>query len=116
MATCYGESKLDIWREEEFQYFTANLAAFLTVDQLDTSITSVADLVGTHVATFPTYKSRLNRNHHIPTVTSDGALSVRGAVAVSGPAAAGWLQVAKLDIWREEENHYVVPQVCQKVP
>jgi hypothetical protein len=56
--------------------YTANLAAFLTVDQLDTSIKNVADLWGKRVATFPTYQSRLNKNHPITTVTSDGALSV----------------------------------------
>jgi hypothetical protein len=54
--------------------YTANLAAFLTVDQLDTSIKTVDDLWGKRVATFPTYHARLNRNHHIATVTDDGAL------------------------------------------
>jgi hypothetical protein len=53
--------------------YTANLAAFLTVDQLDTSIKTVDDLWGKRVATFPTYHARLNRNHHIATVTDDGA-------------------------------------------
>jgi hypothetical protein len=53
--------------------YTANLAAFLTVKQLDTKINSVEDLVGKTVATLPTYVDRLYTTHRIWAVDSDGA-------------------------------------------
>lgn len=53
--------------------YLANLAAFLTVDQLDSKIKDVTDLWGKSVATFPTYFRRLEENHHITAITTDGA-------------------------------------------
>lgn len=55
--------------------YLANLAAFLTVDQLDTTITSVSDLWDKAVATFPTYADRLDTNHHVSASTTDRAQS-----------------------------------------
>eukprot|EP00892_Ulva_mutabilis_P006137 jgi/Ulvmu1/3896/UM018_0117.1 len=52
--------------------YTANLAAFLTVTQLDTPMSNVADLRGKTVATVEPYLERLYRNHHIIASTSDG--------------------------------------------
>eukprot|EP00892_Ulva_mutabilis_P009348 jgi/Ulvmu1/6786/UM030_0124.1 len=45
--------------------YTANLAAFLTVQQLDTPIRSIKDLQGKAVSTVEVYASRLAENHHI---------------------------------------------------
>eukprot|EP00892_Ulva_mutabilis_P009355 jgi/Ulvmu1/6792/UM030_0130.1 len=52
--------------------YTANLAAFLTVDQLDTTISSIDDLRGKSVATIEPYVSRLYRNHHVVGNPGDG--------------------------------------------
>ena len=52
--------------------YTANLAAFLTVKQLDTKINSVEDLIGKTVASLPTYVDRLNASHRITAVDRDG--------------------------------------------
>ena len=52
--------------------YTANLAAFLTVRVLDTSIRTIADLRGKAVATAPPYVNRLQENHHITASASDG--------------------------------------------
>lgn len=55
--------------------YTANLAAFLTVRNLDTPIRGVEDLVGSGraVATITPYLKRLARNHHIIASDVDGA-------------------------------------------
>jgi len=53
--------------------YTANLAAFLTVDQLDTTIQSISDLRGKAVATVEPYINRLSRNHNIAGSSADGA-------------------------------------------
>jgi hypothetical protein len=63
--------------------YTANLAAFLTVKQLDTKINSVEDLVGKTVATLPTYVDRLYTTHRIWAVDSDGAHSTVSMIIVS---------------------------------
>lgn len=55
--------------------YTANLAAFLTVQQLDTTINAVTDLSGRAVATTDTYVDRLRLNHNIIGTTTDSALS-----------------------------------------
>jgi ABC-type amino acid transport substrate-binding protein len=52
--------------------YTANLAAFLTVDTLKSSIKDVADLQGKRVATVPSYVKRLERQN-IRTVGYGGA-------------------------------------------
>lgn len=52
--------------------YTANLAAFLTVKQLDTKINTVEDLVGKSVVTLPTYVDRLYDNHRIVAVDKYG--------------------------------------------
>lgn len=54
--------------------YTANLAAFLTVKQLDTSIHSVGDLAGKSVATAPTYVDRLYSNSRITATGRSGAI------------------------------------------
>jgi Ligand-gated ion channel/Bacterial extracellular solute-binding proteins, family 3 len=53
--------------------YTANLAAFLTVDQLDTKINSAADLKGKSVATIEPYVKRLAANYGITASSRDGA-------------------------------------------
>ena len=68
--------------------YTANLAAFLTVDQLETEINTVADLWGRNVATFPTYYRRLEQNHRILGDTSDSAPPVALALLTRPVAAA----------------------------
>jgi hypothetical protein len=52
--------------------YLANLAAFLTADQLESKIKDVRDLWGKSVATFPTYSVRLQDNQHISATTNDG--------------------------------------------
>ena len=54
--------------------YTANLAAFLTVQQLDTSIDSVSDLKGRAVATLPPYVDRLEKIYHVQATAQDGVL------------------------------------------
>lgn len=53
--------------------YTANLAAFLTVDQLDTTVSSVDDLRGKSVATIQPYVKRLADNFGIAATSRDGA-------------------------------------------
>lgn len=53
--------------------YTANLAAFLTVNQLDTTINSVEDLRGKVVSTVEPYIYRLYDNHRISATSIDGA-------------------------------------------
>ena len=53
--------------------YTANLAAFLTVDRLHAKFNSVADLKGKAVATVAPYVGRLALNHGIAASTVDGA-------------------------------------------
>ena len=53
--------------------YTANLAAFLTVDQLDTTVNSVDDLRGKSVATIQPYVQRLADNFGISATARDGA-------------------------------------------
>ena len=48
--------------------YTANLAAFLTVQGLVTSIKGTNDLVGLAVASTPTYASSLSRSHISATI------------------------------------------------
>jgi len=52
--------------------YTANLAAFLTADQLDTNIRSVKDLRGKAVITIPPYLKRLAKNFHINATAEKG--------------------------------------------
>jgi hypothetical protein len=52
--------------------YTAELAAFLTVAQLDTKISSVNDLRGKTVVTVTPYLRRLLDNHHIDATDRDG--------------------------------------------
>lgn len=53
--------------------YTANLAAFLTVEQLDTNINSVTDLRARAVATVQPYVKRLYDNHRLTTTDRDSA-------------------------------------------
>lgn len=53
--------------------YTANLAAFLTVEQLDSSINSVTDLRGKAVGTIQPYLRRLEENHGIAATDADSA-------------------------------------------
>jgi hypothetical protein len=53
----------------------ANLAAFLTVSQLDTDIKGPDDLVGRAVASVTPYLERLDENHRISATDADGAIS-----------------------------------------
>jgi Ligand-gated ion channel len=53
--------------------YTANLAAFLTVDQLDTKISKIDDLRGKAVVTIQPYLDRLYQNHRIAASASEGA-------------------------------------------
>jgi ABC-type amino acid transport substrate-binding protein len=68
--------------------YTANLAAFLTVKQLDTSISSVRDLQGKSVASLPTYVERLYTNQRIHATATDGA----------APLHAGHACMARLSV------------------
>ena len=52
--------------------YTANLAAFLTVDQLDAKINDVSDLKGRSVATIQPYVKRLRDNYGIAATDRDG--------------------------------------------
>jgi hypothetical protein len=54
--------------------YTANLAAFLTVDTLQTNIRTLSDLRGRNVGTLPSYVEQL-RKRNIQTVDSAGAAS-----------------------------------------
>ena len=53
--------------------YTANLAAFLTVAQLDTNIQAVPDLRSRTVATVQPYVKRLYENHQLTTTDIDSA-------------------------------------------
>ena len=53
--------------------YTANLAAFLTVDQLDTQISDIIDLRGKAVVTIEPYIDRLYSNHRIVATDKEGA-------------------------------------------
>ena len=64
---------LDSWLQILTNTYTANLAAFLTVDQLDQHINSVADLKGKSVATIAPYVGRLRDNVGIHATARDGA-------------------------------------------
>eukprot|EP00892_Ulva_mutabilis_P009353 jgi/Ulvmu1/6790/UM030_0128.1 len=52
--------------------YTANLAAFLTVQRLDTSVRSIEDLRGKAVATIPTYTERLRDSFDIIATDEEG--------------------------------------------
>lgn len=52
--------------------YTANLAAFLTVDQLDTQISDIVDLRGKAVVTIKPYVDRLYTNHRIVATDKEG--------------------------------------------
>eukprot|EP00892_Ulva_mutabilis_P001091 jgi/Ulvmu1/10983/UM007_0162.1 len=52
--------------------YTANLAAFLTVSQMDLGISGIKDLRGKSVGTLPTYTARLYHNHRIIASAVDG--------------------------------------------
>jgi Ligand-gated ion channel len=53
--------------------YLANLAAFLTVDLIHSSVNSITDLWGQSIATFPAYQSRLEVNYHVVADISYGA-------------------------------------------
>jgi Ligand-gated ion channel len=53
--------------------YLANLAAFLTVDQIDSTISTITDLWGQPVATLPPYAARLEQAYRINAQTQLGA-------------------------------------------
>jgi hypothetical protein len=62
--------------------YTANLAAFLTVDQLDVKISKIDDLRGKSVVTLRPYVNRLYDNFRVIATDKEGVCLLRSAEIV----------------------------------